>query len=846
MINSLSPTLHPVGGSAGRVFLPVLTAVLLAGARLPAQPAAAPAPARDEIVTLSEFTVSADSQAGYLASESATGSRLPTKIKDLPYTIGVITSEFFNDFAIFDNSQIFEGGVITDDQDAGGGYTVRGISNTGQLYNGVWQPAGTPVPNALKDRSEILYGPSAGVYGQTGPGGIINIVSKQPRMTPRQSLRFTLGSYAEHDARFESTGPLSKQTSYLFIANYNERAFNQPWHENRSRTAALTLQHQFNPSSNLKVEFVASSQRNHSPCNRVPYLYDSKNQIVYGVAYELMNKSNTGPNSYKNVDNYSVFSTYEKRFSPALSLRVGSNYYSVHSRSFNTTDVTAYDPDPTHAGTDLYSSTFYGITRLRSTSSSYSAPSYKLDYKDGGGVQADLLARYPLLNGKIENRTLLTFDFASTYNYVIKKGMPGRVSTTNNLPRVNADGSLSTSNAADPTIFPIVPRFAGDLAYWRPVINPLGPQILTDPASGLSFDIYNLPDAGSSQFQLSSWQKARTDAFGTMLRHQATLWNRLLLVAAVRFDNVMYNSFSITYPTWSVAWHPEWAQYYDASYKARNTSAPIQHYHATAWTPNTGFNLRLLRGVALYGNYSSSFKASTQQITGATRGSYYLPNERGVGYDYGFKGSALEERINWTLGGFYVLQKNRSVTSDAGDGTTIKEAIGTVVSKGMTLSGSYALSQNWAFNGAYHMTDARWGNTGVDLDLAGRRKALVPSDLVTFATNYTFTSALKGLRLVAMYQYAGTTRADDGGSKSVSGSIWIPKGSNNGLRNIVLPSYGLINAGLTYDLQTRAFAKTLRHRLQFNVGNVMDKHYVTYSRGVGDNRVYKFTYQGSF
>src|SRR5690242_20194230 len=47
----------------------------------------------DEIVTLSEFTVRPEAQAGYVASEVMSGSRIPTKIKDLPFSINVITSE---------------------------------------------------------------------------------------------------------------------------------------------------------------------------------------------------------------------------------------------------------------------------------------------------------------------------------------------------------------------------------------------------------------------------------------------------------------------------------------------------------------------------------------------------------------------------------------------------------------------------------------------------------------------------------------------------------------------------------------------------------------------------------
>src|SRR5207237_10117418 len=141
-------------------------------------------------------------------------SRLATKIKDLPYNIDVLNAEFMDDFAMQDYSKVVQGGMITSDQDAGGGYVIRGISSGGQLYNGFWQPAGTPVPSALRDRTEILKGPSAGVYGQTSPGGMLNIVPKQPKMKPAHSLRLQYGNYDLFDARAESTGPLSAKTSY--------------------------------------------------------------------------------------------------------------------------------------------------------------------------------------------------------------------------------------------------------------------------------------------------------------------------------------------------------------------------------------------------------------------------------------------------------------------------------------------------------------------------------------------------------------------------------------------------------------------------------------------------------
>src|SRR5437763_12383943 len=127
-----------------------------------------------------------------------------------------------------------------------------------------------------------------------------------------------------------------------------------------------------------------------------------------------MDKSGTGPTSYKNNDNYSVFATYDRRLNDTFSLRLGGDVYSNNSRSFNTTDVTSYDPDPTHARANLFSTPFFGLTRLRSPSSSFSAPSYQHTNRAGGGAQSDLLARGAFFNRQLENRALLTLDF-NTY-----------------------------------------------------------------------------------------------------------------------------------------------------------------------------------------------------------------------------------------------------------------------------------------------------------------------------------------------------------------------------------------------------------------------------------------------
>ena len=262
--------------------------------------------------------------------------------------------------------------------------------------------------------------------------------------------------------------------------------------------------------------------------------------------------------------------------------------------------------------------------------------------------------------------------------------------------------------------------------------------------------------------------------------------------------------------------------------------------------PNFGANFKVNEAISAYANYSTSFKISTQVVSGATSGSLFLPNETAKGVDYGFKGSGWGDKLNWTAGGFYILQENMSVTVDNGLGGTTREASGTVTSRGVALTATYNPTASWGFSGGYYYTDARWGKTGFDLDLSGRRVPIVPDEVYNFTANYRFGRALKGLRTFLLYQRTGETPASERGGVRPTGSTVIPVGSNNGLRKVILPAYETIDAGASYAFATNGFGKRLSHSIQLNVGNVLDEDYITYSRGVGDRRAYKLTYQVSF
>ena len=136
----------------------------------------------EQIVSLDAFQVTGDSMSGYVASESTTGTRTATKIADLPFVVNVVTKDFLNDFDFFSlanelsyTSSLSRGGTE-------GNANLRGFATTFQEWNGFYRLG--LLDRANIDRIEIIKGPSASIYGQTAPAGIIDYITRGRRSPP--------------------------------------------------------------------------------------------------------------------------------------------------------------------------------------------------------------------------------------------------------------------------------------------------------------------------------------------------------------------------------------------------------------------------------------------------------------------------------------------------------------------------------------------------------------------------------------------------------------------------------------------------------------------------------------
>jgi outer membrane receptor protein involved in Fe transport len=783
------------------------SSTLLAQAAAPGTTAPKPAKPPEEVVTLSEFSVTADSERGYVASETLTGSRVRTPIIDLPYTVNVLTSEFFEDFAIFELADnLVHIGSFTS-LDIGGGFTLRGFSATSQLRDGFYRLGRYGSSNV--DRTEIIKGSNAAIYGRTSPGGMINMISKMPREREYYRLMLNYGDYHTRRGVFEATGPLFKsslgKTSYILTLSQYERGFDQDYARNRNQEYYAAIKHSFGDGSILTLQGEFFHQMRHAPNSSAPLVTDLKGNTnaaddeAIGYAKNLADYNPGGPNSELNRGNTSFTATYEKRLNDVWSVRGSGSYFRARRWDFNAGGWGSITiNNPTVASN-------YTTTRG-------ATPTKGLIMEDGGGIQADLLAHYWLRNHTIENRTLATIDFNDYYRWD---------PTWNYGPATNADiRAWSTVPAGAP---------AGTLA---PNVLRLNPDFTPATPIGYFPSFFQW-----GQETLNRLTRRRTTVLGGLVRHQAAfLQGRLLTYAGARFDAVRFQERDL-----------------------RNTTAgdPGKVYlpgemiykRINQLKPNLGVNYKLTSNLRAFANYSESYFVNQTDNPDVFAVSTYKP-EVANGYDYGFKGSFLQDRLTFTVSGFYAVRENVSVSQLVETPVGSGNFVTTNVRDGNQLVRGYEMDLNWRATDEVSVTGS-WGHVysvytdfGSANPLAvGRRVNGVSPENGSLSMRYgPRAGALKGFsaNLGVTYVASTPTEAPNAGDTYATG----PGGVRTLTRTtyqwrLRVPSFMLWNAGVRYTFRPDT---RFDHTLAVNVNNIFDRDYLKVNRNLGERRAVYLTY----
>lgn len=198
---------HHSAASAGVL---LLTPVVLA------QIPAASSNETKEILSLSPFEVSANTDVGFVATSSLAGGRLAGNLKDTPAAYSVLTREFIDAIGIVDLSSASQWTVnstqaTTDGSDEVFGRTTqinaRGVSASSSQRN--FFDLGVNFDSYNLDRFDYSRGPNSILFGSGTFGGAANVVTKVARTDKTfGTLRLVYGSWNDRRATLDVNQPL--------------------------------------------------------------------------------------------------------------------------------------------------------------------------------------------------------------------------------------------------------------------------------------------------------------------------------------------------------------------------------------------------------------------------------------------------------------------------------------------------------------------------------------------------------------------------------------------------------------------------------------------------------------
>lgn len=783
-------------GSAGRTYAQTTTTV-----STPEKPS-------NETIMLSEFSVTASEDRGYVASETMTGSRINTKIVDLPYSVVNLTNEFFEDFGVLelDDSLTFIGGFTG--LNIGGGFNLRGFSSTSQLRDGFYRLGRYGESNI--DRIEIIRGPNAAIYGRASPGGMVNMISKQPKTHAQQSLAFTFGSYNQRREKLETTGPLFQsslgKTYYVLTLSQFERNFDGQYAHTRNNELYGAVRHDFNDGSHLTVTAEYFLNVRHAPNSSPPIVSvsrtatpdNSATSTVIGYATNLAKYNAFGPNSELNRGSDTFTAVYDKRINDIWSLRLGAQDFRARRWDYN--------QNTGWGGITINPATPTNITTARGAT-----PTKGLIQEDGGGFQGDIVAHYFLANHKLDNKTLLTFDFNDYYRWD---------PTWNFAPTTNPTiAAWSTVPAGSPT---------GTLPPRTVALNPDFTPIGTVQYFPSWFQW--------GQETLNRLTRRRTTSLGGNLKQQTTLLDdRLITFAGLRYDAVRFLG-------WDRLASPALP-----SYGIPGTFNMVHRVEHQA-KPNVGFNYRAVGGLHVYGSYSESYFVDQTNNINAISSTEFKP-ETAKGWDYGIKGSYLNERLNFTLGGYYINRYNVNVTDSVetpfGSGTYVNVVRndGNQLVRGWEADFSWRATDALTLGGSFADVNSKYTNFGTKFpEAVGRSVNGVSPQNGSIYAKYNFADGrLKGLSLNVLTSYVSSTPSETpnaGDTISASGPP-VVTGSTYQWK-LRTPSYEIWNFGVHYRLPRAPHG--IDQEIGVNLNNAFDKFYLRTGKTLGDSRTLLITY----
>jgi len=162
-------------------------------------------------------------QDGYNVPNASTATRTDTPLRDIPQSIQVVPQEVLRDRKPRNLSEAVEtvSGVVEYGNNFGtpaGGRIIRGFAQEGNNYRNGYRDTDFYSLTGIGtiEQVEVLKGPASVLFGAVEPGGIVNVITKQPLSEPYYNLEFEAGNRNFYQPSLDFSGPLNADETLLY------------------------------------------------------------------------------------------------------------------------------------------------------------------------------------------------------------------------------------------------------------------------------------------------------------------------------------------------------------------------------------------------------------------------------------------------------------------------------------------------------------------------------------------------------------------------------------------------------------------------------------------------------
>lgn len=181
---------------------------------------------------LTEVLVSTNRKS-YIASKASTSLRLNADLIEIPQNITVATKQTLTDMGLQTKSEIFRiSSAITKSYgtDLDLTFQIRGMDATyGTYRNGVGGPIwwNAQEDGAMIERMEFVKGPAGFMLANAEPGGLVNVVTKQPTHQRIAEAGFGVGSWNMMRTHIDLGGEFKKEGKLTYRLNAGTQKKNE-------------------------------------------------------------------------------------------------------------------------------------------------------------------------------------------------------------------------------------------------------------------------------------------------------------------------------------------------------------------------------------------------------------------------------------------------------------------------------------------------------------------------------------------------------------------------------------------------------------------------------------------